>query len=45
MTLWLVRAGRYGEREQLALEKKIAVIGWDDVPDLSQENMGTYSKW
>lgn len=35
MALWLVRAGRYGERESLALEKGLAVIGWEDLPDLS----------
>lgn len=35
MTLWLVRAGRYGEREDFALQNKMAVIGWDDLPDLS----------
>jgi restriction system protein len=35
MTLWLVRAGRYGEREDFALENNLAVIGWDDLPDLS----------
>ncbi|GFP22009.1 restriction system protein [Candidatus Hakubella thermalkaliphila] len=35
MALWLVRAGRHGERESLALEKGLAVIGWADLPDLS----------
>ena len=35
MTVWLVRAGRYGERETLALEQGLAVIGWEEVPDLS----------
>ena len=35
MALWLVRAGRRGEREELALERNVAVIGWDDLPDLS----------
>lgn len=34
MTLWLVRAGKHGEREELALENNIAVIGWDELPDL-----------
>ena len=34
MTLWLVRAGRHGERENYALENSLAVIGWDEVPDL-----------
>ena len=36
MTLWLVRAGRYGEREQMAREKNLAIIGWEELPDLSQ---------
>lgn len=35
MTLWLVRAGKYGERENLALEKGLAVIGWEELNDLS----------
>jgi len=36
MTLWMVRAGRAGEREALALEKNLAVIGWEELPDLSK---------
>jgi restriction system protein len=35
MTIWLVRAGKHGEREDFALEKNAAVIGWDELPDLS----------
>ena len=35
MALWLVRAGKYGEREDFALKNKMVVIGWDDVPDLA----------
>jgi len=34
MTLWLVRAGKHGEHETLALEKSIAVIGWEELQDL-----------
>ncbi|MCP8938517.1 restriction endonuclease [Alsobacter sp. SYSU M60028] len=34
MTLWLVRSGKYGERESVALDNGLAVIGWDNVPDL-----------
>ena len=34
MALWLVRAGKYGEREDLALQNKMAVIGWSALPDL-----------
>lgn len=36
MSLWLVRAGRYGEQEQGALEYSVATIGWKDLPDLSK---------
>lgn len=36
MAVWLVRAGRNGERENLALEENIAVIGFDLLPDLAQ---------
>lgn len=36
MTLWKVQAGKYGEREQFAIEKNLAVIGWEEVPDLSK---------
>jgi len=35
MALWLVRAGRHGERETLAIEKSVVVIGWTELPDLS----------
>ncbi|MGV2980643.1 restriction endonuclease [Camelimonas sp. ID_303_24] len=35
MTLWLVRSGKYGEREALALANGVAVIGWDEMPDLA----------
>lgn len=36
MTLWLVRAGRIGEREQMAADKNLAIIGWEDMPDLAK---------
>lgn len=32
---WLVRAGSHGEREELALREGLAVIGWDELTDLS----------
>lgn len=35
MALWMVRAGRHGEREALALEKGLSVIGWKELQDLS----------
>ncbi len=36
MPVWLVRAGRNGEREDEALEKGLAIIGWEELNDLSQ---------
>jgi restriction system protein len=36
MTTWLIRGGRHGEREDFALENDVAVIGWDELPDLSK---------
>jgi restriction system protein len=35
MTMWLIRAGKHGEREKLALENQAAIIGWEELPDLS----------
>jgi restriction system protein len=34
MAVWLVRAGSGGERENYALEKSVALIGWEDLGDL-----------
>jgi len=36
MAVWLVRAGRRGERQNWAIENGRAVIGWDNLGDLSQ---------
>jgi restriction system protein len=38
MAVWLVRAGKYGDAEQTAIEKNIVTIGWNDLPDLSTVN-------
>jgi len=38
MKVWLVRAGRHGEREQIALEQGFVVAGWDEIPDLAGAN-------
>src|SRR5690242_16865739 len=35
MSVWLVRAGKYGEQEPTALEKGVVAIGWNELPDLS----------
>jgi restriction system protein len=44
MAVWMVRAGAHGEREELALEQGLAVIGWGELPDLarvrSREELG-----
>lgn len=34
MPLWGIRSGKYGEREALALDRGLAIIGWEDLPDL-----------
>lgn len=34
MALWLVRAGSGGERQDYALDRGFAVIGWDEMGDL-----------
>ncbi|MGV9973619.1 CBS domain-containing protein [Nocardia beijingensis] len=33
---WLIRAGRSGEREARALQDGLAILGWDEVGDLSR---------
>jgi restriction system protein len=35
MTVWLIRAGKYGEREELALKSHVAAVGWEEMPDLT----------
>lgn len=35
MALWVVRAGRHGEQEQVALEKGVICHGWNELPDYS----------
>ena len=35
MTVWMVRAGTRGEREDLALEEGLVCVGWDEVPDIA----------
>lgn len=35
MALWVVRAGKHVEREEQVLEKNVAAIGWNELPDLS----------
>ncbi len=34
MKIWTIRAGKYGEQEQICLDEGIVVIGWSDIPDL-----------
>ena len=35
MSLWMVRAGRFGAQEDVALREGVATIGWDEMPTLS----------
>lgn len=35
MTMWLMRAGKAGEREATALAQGLAIAGWDNLPDLT----------
>lgn len=35
MAIWLVRAGKHGEREDLALDQGFATIGWEELPDMA----------
>lgn len=35
MSLWMVRAGSYGEQEQGALDNGVVTIGWNRFADLS----------
>jgi len=35
MAVWLVRAGRRGEQEQIALDNNLVTIRWNELPDLS----------
>ena len=36
MTIWVVRAGKYGEQEDRALKEGRAFIGWSELKDLSE---------
>jgi restriction system protein len=36
MAVWGVRAGKHGENESYAVDNNVAVIGWDDLDDLSE---------
>jgi restriction system protein len=35
MSLWVVRAGRYGEQEETALKDHLVCHGWNELPDYS----------
>lgn len=36
MAIWVVRAGKYGQREQIELDENFVAIGWSDLPNLSK---------
>ena len=42
MALWLIRAGKHGEDENTALDKGLAIIGWLEMPDVS--NVQSYEE-
>lgn len=45
MNLFLVRAGKYEERENAALEGNFVVAGWNESPNLSNvKNRGELEK-
>lgn len=35
MAVWLIRAGKMGEDENAVLEKGLAIVGWNEMPDSS----------
>ena len=45
MALWMVRAGKHGAQEVVAIEKSLVTIGWNDLEDLTKvetrEEVGT----
>jgi restriction system protein len=41
MHVWMIRASRYGAQEALALDKGLAVIGWEEMPHHSQATSKT----
>lgn len=36
MALWVVRAGKYGQTEQIELDENFVTFGWINLPDLSK---------
>jgi restriction system protein len=42
MAIWLVRAGSGGEHENYALDKKVCLIGWESLGDLSETKTREY---
>jgi len=35
MSLWVIRAGKYGDQEETALDKHVVCHGWNDLQDYS----------
>ena len=35
MSLWMVRAGRHGEQEDVAIRESVVAHGWNELPDMS----------
>lgn len=36
MSLWLVRAGKHGAEEQIAIDQNVVTIGWNEFPSFSK---------
>ena len=45
MSVWPVRAGRFGENEAKALDEGIATIGWGGLPDELQAELPLKRCW
>jgi restriction system protein len=35
MAIWLIRAGKHGQDESAAIEKGLAIVGWEEMPNVS----------
>jgi len=44
MAVWVVRAGRYGQRENFALENGFVMVGWEGLSDLSKLDLEELKK-
>ena len=38
MKVWMVRAGKVGQDEEFAIENNLAIVEWEEMPDLNKAN-------